>query len=61
MPFEPRTKIEYLMEFVSIDRTWFISNITTLELNPWFHLLSIQEIGTWWVIIGSKSLGIELE
>jgi len=27
------TKIEYLMELVCMDRTWFISNLKTLELN----------------------------
>jgi len=58
MSFEPRTKIECLMELVFRDRTWFISNLKTLELNAWFHLLRIQRIGTWWVIIDSKSLKI---
>ena len=61
MSFELRTKIECLIELVSRDRTWFISNLKTLELNAWFHLLRIQRIGTWWVIIDSKSLGIGFE
>ena len=61
MSLEHRTKIECLMELVSRDRTWFISNIKTLDLNAWFHLLSIKGIGTWWVIIDSKSLGIGFE
>ena len=59
--FEPRTEIECIMELVSRDRTWFISNLKTLELNAWFHLLRIQAIGTWWVIIDLKSLGIGFE
>jgi len=58
--FEPRTEIECLMELVSRDRTWFISNLKTLELNAWFDLLWIQGIGTWCVIIDSKLLGIGL-
>jgi len=33
MSFEPRTGIQYLMELVSRDRTWFTSNLNTLELN----------------------------
>jgi len=35
MSFEPRTEIEYLMELVSRDITWFISNLETLELKAW--------------------------
>jgi len=31
--FELRTGIEYLMELVSRDKTRFISNLKTLELN----------------------------
>jgi len=61
MSFEPRTEIECLMELVSRDRTWFISNLKTIELNAWFHLFRIQGIEIWWVIIDSKSLGIGFE
>ena len=61
MSFESRTEIECLMELVPRDRTWFISNLKTLELNAWFDLLRIQGIGTWWVIIDSKLLGIGFE
>jgi len=39
MSFEPIIEIECLMELVSRDRTWFISNLKTLELNAWFDLL----------------------
>jgi len=39
MYFEPKTEIECLIELVSRDRTWFISNLKTLELNAWFDLL----------------------
>jgi len=61
MSFEPRTEIECLMELVSRDRTWFISNLKTLKLNAWFYLLRIQGIETWWVIIDPNSLGIWFE
>ena len=61
MYFEPKTEIECLIELVSRDRTWFISNLKTLELNAWFDLLRIQGIGTWWVIIDSKFLWIGFE
>jgi len=61
MSFEPRTEIEFLMELASRDRTWFIRNLKTLDLNAWFYLLRIQGIGTWWIIIDSKSLGIGFE
>jgi len=33
MSFEPRTEIDYLIELVSRDRTWFINNLKTFELN----------------------------
>jgi len=49
------------MEIVSKDKTFFVSNFKTLELNTWFHLLMIQGIGLWWVIIGPKSIGIGFE
>jgi len=51
MSFEPRTKIEYLMELVSKDIIWFISNLKTFELKTWFHLSRIQGIRTWRIII----------
>jgi len=35
MSFEPKSEIEYLMELVSKDRTWFISNLKTFELDAW--------------------------
>jgi len=35
MSFEPSTKIEYLMKLVSRDRTWFVNNLKSLELNAW--------------------------
>jgi len=35
MSFGPRTRteVEYLMELVSMDRTWFIINLKNFELN----------------------------
>jgi len=44
MSFEPRTEIEYLMELLSRDRTWFINNLKTLELNAW---LLVEDSSNW--------------
>jgi len=45
MSFKLRTKVEYLMELVSWDKTCFISNLKTLELNAWL-LVKDTRIGT---------------
>jgi len=43
MSLEPRTEIEYLMELVSRDITWFISNLKTLKLNAYFTCWGFEE------------------